>query len=87
MVPLSLTMAERHLGLDVELADETLRPFLGELRVVSPLLASKIEDAVLSHAGVIELDEREVGFLATAAAVLLKGGLIDDPELRVLAEL
>jgi hypothetical protein len=87
MVPLSFTMAERGVALDVELADETFRPLLGELRIASPLLASKVEDAAISHDPVIELEEREIEFLATAATVLLKGGLIDDPELRVLAEL
>ena len=87
MVPLHLRMRRRGLALDVELEDETVRPLLGELRIVSPLLASRIEDAVAAHDPVVHLDDDEVEYLRTAARVLVTNPRVTDPELRLIAQL
>jgi hypothetical protein len=88
MMPLTFRMPERGIELTVGLNDATFRPLLGELRIVSPLLATKIEDvAVDAGDHVVELDERETTFLASAAATLLRSPLVDDPELEQIAEL
>jgi hypothetical protein len=87
MVTLTLGLAGNANDLELELADESLRPLIGELRIVSPLLAAKVEDAVVAGSGTLQLDEREVEFLATAARVVAKGDLVHDPTLDRLAQL
>ena len=87
MVALSLRLAGHPNELEFELADETFRPLIGELRIVSPLLAAKLEDAVVVGTGALELDERDVEFVATAARVVAKGDLVHDPALDRLGQL
>jgi hypothetical protein len=79
-------MPDRGLELNVELGDATLRPFLGEIRIVSPALADKVENAAL-HDTPVDLDEREIQFVASAAQTLRQSSLVDDSELDEIARL
>ena len=70
----------------VVLDDETLRPLISDLQIVSPALAEKFEDAAFVPFQALVLDEREVELLASAAKTV-SNGLVDDPALEQLAEL
>jgi hypothetical protein len=86
MTPLQFRAADLHLA--VNLADSTIQPLVGELAVVSPRLADKVQQAAFDvSSNVVLLDEEEVEFLAAAALVVSKSVLDDDPELDRLAGL
>ncbi len=72
----------------MSLGAETFRALLGELRIVSPALADRVEPAAVERGDrVVELDARETTLLASAAETLLQSPLVDDPELEQIAQL
>ena len=79
-------MRERSLELSVMFGDETFRPFVGEVRILSPGLAAKLERAALDD-HTVDLDERETECVSSAAQALLRSALVKDPELDHIAEL
>jgi hypothetical protein len=86
MIAISFRAADGLL-LDVSLQPETVTPLIGELRIVSPVLAAKVEDAVHQDVADVWLDDEEVEFLAAAANVVRKSDRIDDSELDRITEL
>jgi hypothetical protein len=85
MTPLSFRAADG-LELDVQLRDETVPPLLDALRIASPLLVTKIEDALRNPpAHVVELEEEEVEFLSAAANTVRRSHRIADSELDRIA--
>jgi hypothetical protein len=76
---LKLRMPDREMS--VVLGDATLRPFLGALRLVSPELAVRLEDAAFRDYPV-DVDEREIELLASAAQRVRQSPPVEDPELE-----
>jgi hypothetical protein len=72
--------------LDVALHDETMTALLGELRIMRPLLAGKVEDAIRNHLVAVALTEDEVEYLTAAANVVSKSDRVDDTELDRIAQ-
>ena len=82
----TLTLQTPDQELVVDLDDETIRPLVGDLRIASPALAEKFEEAVFVPLQVLLLDEREVELLA-AAAKTVSNSFVEDPALEQLAHL
>jgi len=72
--------------LDVRLQRETVTLLISQLRIVSPILADKVEEAVL-HTAPVQLEDEEVEFLAAAARLVSKNDRIDESELERIAAL
>jgi hypothetical protein len=88
MVALTLQMPEHAPDFGCSLTDDAFEAFLGELRIVSPALADKLQRHVTSSSKVfVELDARETGFIASAANTVLQSRLVEDDCLELLAEL
>jgi len=85
LVPVSFRAADG-LALDVTLQEETFAALVGELRIVSPLLAGKVEDAVRDD-GAVWLEDEEVEFLAAGANIARKSDRAEDTELERIARL
>lgn len=87
MIPISFRAPDSELALDVTLANETVEPLMDQLRIVSPLLADKVDDARRESPHVVVLQKEEVELLAAAAHVVSKSHRVDDSELERLAQL
>jgi hypothetical protein len=88
VIPITFRLPDRGLELDVQLADETFRPLIGELRLARPQLASRVEQTVLAGStSFVEVHDRDAAALAVAARVLLESRLVDDSALEHLAQL
>jgi hypothetical protein len=81
-----LTIATPEREIEIPLKEDTFEPLVRQLHIVSPLLAAKIEDAAHASAS-LQLNAEELEYLGTAAAVVDKGGRVNDPGLRLLAML
>ena len=86
MIPLSFRAPDSGLTLDVTLANKTLKPLVGELWIVSPILADKVGHAVRQPGHIVLLQEHEVPLIA-AAAKTVSNSLVDDPALEQLRAL
>ena len=74
---------EPHVVLDTK----TIKPLLGELQIVSPVLADKIEQAAFDTSPQpLELNEEETHLLVAAARVV-SNSLVDDSELDRIARI
>jgi len=86
MTPIQFRAAD--LTCDVNLADATIEPLLGELQIASPILAEKVQQAAFDvSSNVVLLEEQEGELLAAAAQVVAKSMVDEDPELDRLAGL
>jgi hypothetical protein len=86
MTPISFRAADG-LALDVTLQRTTFTSLLGVIRIASPALADKVQDAARDGAThVVNLGEDEVEFLSAAANTRRKSERIDDTELDRIAE-
>ena len=75
------------MALEMALKHRSAVALLGELRIVSPALADKVQDVIFLNASHMQLDHRELNLLAVAAENVCHSPLIEDPELEKLAQL
>lgn len=85
MATLTIRAPDQELVVDVD--DETIRPLVGDLQIVSPVLAEKFEVAAFVPLQVLLLDEREVELLAAAAKTVSNSSFVEDRALERLAQL
>lgn len=85
MTSISFRAPGSGVALDVILANKTFKALVGELQIVSPILADKVDHAVGQPRHIVLLQEDEVELLAAAARVVSKSDTLDDSDLERLA--